>query len=76
MTAEGIGIVRLPNDCAYRELDLIERKTCRMRYDTVHIDYVCTNCGAFFQYPEYYDEIGDAVPFNYCPHCGAQVIEN
>ena len=60
--------------------DLIEpepERTCRMRYDPVHCDYVCTNCGEWHN-TGMYDacDADDRVllrPYRYCPECGARV---
>lgn len=55
--------------------DLIDRPTCEMRYDSVHVDYVCSRCGQHYQYFETYDGDGHPVPFKYCPTCGSEVVE-
>ena len=55
--------------------DLIDRPTCEMRYNSVHVDYVCSRCGQHYQYPATYDGDGHPIPFKHCPTCGAEVVE-
>ena len=63
-----------------RHADLIEpapERTCRMEYDPVHCDYVCTACGEWHN-TGMYDacDADDRVllrPYRYCPECGARV---
>lgn len=65
---------------ADRLADLIEtapERTCRMEYDHVHCDYVCTACGEWHN-TGMYDacDADDRVllrPYRYCPKCGARV---
>ena len=60
--------------------DLIEpepERTCRMEYDHVHCDYVCTACGEWHN-TGMYDacDADDRIvfkPYRYCPECGARV---
>ena len=60
--------------------DLIEpepERTCRMEYDPVHCDYVCTACGEWHN-TGMYDacDADDRVllrPYRFCPKCGARV---
>lgn len=56
-----------------------EEKTCHIKYDNAHRDYVCDNCGTFFDTPEYLTIYQDSFlkwnAFKYCPECGAYVIE-
>ena len=64
-------------DCAAvlrRYADLIDRPECRMRYDAVHADFVCSACGCLFEYPStfWHDK---ARGFRYCPSCGAEVVD-
>lgn len=63
-----------------RLADLIEpepERTCRMEYDHVHCDYVCTACGEWHNVATY--DACDAddrlvfKPYRYCPKCGARV---
>lgn len=56
-----------------RLADLIEVPKCTMRYDAVHMDFACSRCGTFFEYPATSLE-GKTRDFNYCPNCGAEVI--
>lgn len=72
--------------CDYEELharlaDLIEPeldRTCRMKYDRVHEDFVCSACGEWHDTAMY--EARDAddrlvfKPYRYCPRCGAKVV--
>ena len=61
--------------------DLIEpepERTCRMEYDPVHCDYVCTACGEWHN-TGMYDacDADDRIvfkPYRYCPNCGAKVV--
>lgn len=62
--------------------DLIEpapERTCRMEYDPVHCDYVCTACGEWHDTPTYdARDADDALvyrDYRFCPHCGARVME-
>lgn len=61
-------------------------RTCRMEYDAVHRDYVCTACGEQFCLDSYaspwnddssglWDESAIYRKFSYCPRCGAKVEE-
>ena len=61
-------------------------RTCRMEYDTVHRDYVCTECGEVFEVVSYaspwlnwmsceWVESVTYKKFKYCPCCGAKVEE-
>ena len=69
-----------PDDLINRLADLIEpepERTCRMEYDPVHCDYVCTNCGEWHD-TGMYDacDADDRIvfkPYRYCPECGARV---
>lgn len=62
-----------------RLADLIDPDTCRMEYDPVHNDYVCSKCGEFFDTATYgarnsddeYVEKG----FKHCPNCGRKVVK-
>ena len=50
-----------------RLADLIDRPTCRKRIPDAMEGYVfCSNCGA---------EIGEYGVPNYCPSCGAKVVD-
>ena len=60
--------------------DLIEpepERTCRMEYDPVHCDYVCTACGEWHNTGMYdacdADDMVLLRPYRYCPKCGARV---
>ena len=61
-------------------------RACRMEYDSVHRDYVCTACGGQFSLDSYaepwsegsgalFDESFTYKKFKYCPRCGAKVEE-
>ena len=61
--------------------DLIDPKperTCRMEYDPVHCDYVCTACGEWHNTGMYdacdADDMILLRPYRYCPKCGAKVV--
>lgn len=65
---------------AYNRLAyLIEPETCRMEYDTVHLDYVCSKCGEIFETGTYFsvDDDDNAFPkdFKHCPNCGRKVMK-
>lgn len=55
------------------------RGTCRMRYDPVHCDYVCTACGEWHNTGMYdacdADDVILLRPYKYCPNCGAKVVD-
>ena len=57
-----------------RLADLIDRPTCRMRFDAVHQDFACSSCGHRFDGFQTYDGHGHWDDFRYCPMCGAQVV--
>ena len=70
------------DDVADRLADLIEpepERTCRMEYDPVHCDYVCTACGEWHDTPTYdARDADDALvyrDYRFCPHCGAKVVD-
>lgn len=48
----------------------IPKRTCRMKYDPVHCDFVCSECGAFVKKKIFFIKSS----LNYCPNCGAMVI--
>lgn len=52
---------------------------CRIEYDTVHLDYVCSKCGEVFETGTYFsiDEDDNAFPkdFKHCPNCGRKVVK-
>ena len=54
--------------------DLID-PTCRLRFDSVHQDFVCTHCGAWFDGPQTYNGHGKWNHMRYCPSCGARVVK-
>jgi hypothetical protein len=67
--------------CDYEELhcrlaDLIEpeERTCRLTYDTVHDDMVCSSCGAWLDMVAY-SELETSGQMRYCPVCGAKVVD-
>ncbi len=59
--------------CVDHVADLIDRPTCKMNYDSAHMDFVCSECGTFFDYPATNLE-GKTRDFKYCPNCGAEVV--
>lgn len=79
--ALGGGYLDWEQTCA-RLADLIEpapERTCCMKYDPVHCDYVCAACGEYLDTPTY--DACDAddrlvfKPYRYCPNCGAKVVD-
>lgn len=63
-----------PNDCGYYEP---KRKTCKNVYDENAYDscingFKCSECGDIVEDYEHYQIKG---AFNFCPCCGAKVIE-
>lgn len=56
-----------------RLADLID-PTCKLRFDSVHQDFVCTHCGAWFDGFQTYDGHGKWNDMRYCPNCGARVV--
>lgn len=78
----GLGRAVHASEICDRLADLIEPKperTCRMEYDHVHLDYVCTACGEWHNVSTY--DACDAddrlvfKPYRYCPNCGAKVVD-
>lgn len=62
---------------AERLADLIEpepERTCRMEYDTVHGDFVCSECGAWVRTDAARTLCGSSL--KYCPNCGAKVVDS
>lgn len=53
--------------------DLID-PTCKLRFDSVHQDFVCTHCGAWFDGFQTFDGHGGWHDMRFCPHCGARVV--
>ena len=60
-----------------RLADLIEpeERTCRLTYDTVHDDMVCSSCGAWLDMVAY-SELETSGQMRYCPVCGAKVVDD
>lgn len=61
---------------------MITDETCHIKYDDVHCDYHCDQCGQLFDtnvYATYRYVIDerhtdyDYKEFNYCPNCGRRV---
>lgn len=54
------------------------RRICRMEYDPVHRDYVCSACGERFNTHGYVrvSRGGDIelAPYRCCPNCGAKAV--
>lgn len=80
MHACGIDRAVYGSEIFNRLADLIEpepERTCRMRYDPVHCDYVCTACGEWHNTGMYdacdADDMVLLRPYRYCPKCGARV---
>ena len=48
-------------------------ETCRMEFDTVHHDCVCSACGAFVR-TDASRRWDGAASLKYCPNCGRKVI--
>lgn len=61
-------------DAMVRLADLIDRQTCKLRFDSVHQDFVCTRCGAWFDGFQTFDGHGKWNDMRYCPNCGARVV--
>lgn len=53
--------------------DLID-PTCKLKFDFVHLDFVCTSCGAWFDEFQTYDGHGRWNDMRFCPNCGARVV--
>lgn len=56
-----------------------KERTCKLRYDEVHRDYVCSSCGVWLSIDSYQSETDNGTVyrrFKYCPECGARVIED
>lgn len=77
-----IGRVICASELFNRLADLIEPesdRTCRMRYDPVHQDFVCSACGEWHSTATYdacdADDCLVFRPYKYCPNCGAKVVE-
>ena len=58
-----------------RLADLIDRPTCKMRFDSVHEDFACTSCGHWFDSFQTFDGHGYWHDMRYCPSCGAEVVD-
>lgn len=80
MQACGLGRITHAAEVCAHLVDLIEpapERTCRMEYDHVHCDYVCSACGEWHN-TGMYDacDADDRIvfkPYRYCPECGARV---
>lgn len=57
----------------------VPERTCRMEYDTVHHDYVCTACGERYDSGTYTSVSDDdkflLKPMRFCANCGARVVD-
>ena len=55
------------------------KRICRMEYDPVHCDYICTSCGERYETDMHISISGDDRhffrPMRYCPNCGARIIK-
>lgn len=62
-----------------RPLVYVPERTCRMEYDAVHCDCVCTACGERYESDLYVAVTDDdrtiLRPMRYCPSCGARVVK-
>ena len=58
----------------------VPERTCRLVYDPVHLDYVCSACGEWRDTPLYdARDADDALvcrDYRFCPHCGARVVDD
>lgn len=55
----------------------VPERTCRLAYDSVHADYVCSSCGEWLEdtdYDAYAGEERVRRPYRFCPSCGAKVV--
>lgn len=77
-------IAGMPKDFTLPEIrnrlaDLIDIETCRIDYDHVHLDYVCSECGEVFETGTYNsvndDDEAFLKDFKYCPNCGRKVVK-
>lgn len=62
------------NELLDRLADLIDRPTCR-KLENDQRYWRCSRCGAFV----YWDAVTDLTgvrPTNYCPNCGAEVMDD
>lgn len=56
-------------------VDLIDRPTCHIDFDKVHLDHVCSRCGERFWHSYYGIPCSRGFKdFRFCPNCGAEVI--
>lgn len=57
----------------------VPERTCRMKYDSVHEDFVCSACGEWHSTATYDAcDADDCLVFRsykYCPNCGAKVVD-
>ena len=57
----------------------VPERTCRIEYDFVHCDYICSECGEWFETGGVLRSLHNGevehVSFKFCPSCGAKVVE-
>lgn len=70
-SGDAIGFVRA--DDAQRLADLID-PTCKLRFDSVHQNFVCTHCGARFDSFQTFDGHGKWNDMRYCTNCGTRMV--
>lgn len=71
----------LPNDGAAMGMprhlaNLIDRPTCRIGYVPGSADRSCSACGATFSTGTYQGGDHEEHEFMFCPHCGAEVVDD
>lgn len=55
-------------------IDPGQEPTCRMRFDSVHCDLVCSRCGAWVRTDA--SSTIDGASLKFCPNCGAKVVSD
>lgn len=48
--------------------------TCKLRFDSVHQNFVCTHCGARFDSFQTFDGHGKWNDMRYCTNCGTRMV--
>ena len=66
-------VIEFWNSRPYHKDD--DEKKCVFKYDNVHGDYVCQECGAFVRTDAARLFDGSAT-LKYCPNCGAKIHEH
>ena len=66
-------------ECRMIDYSIIYRGACSIEYDTVHLDYRCSECGEVFETGTYNsvndDDEAFFKEFNHCPNCGRKVVK-